>query len=156
MIEVILGIGSNLGDRLANINNAVQQLNFLHKLKTSSFIETPALLPENHDETWNIPFINIAVSGFTDIAPLDLFLKIKNIEKNLGRPNIAPRWSPRIIDIDIIFYGDLILTTPELTIPHPEMHKREFVLKPICEINPQFIHPLLNMQISQLQQTSNY
>jgi 2-amino-4-hydroxy-6-hydroxymethyldihydropteridine diphosphokinase len=150
MIEVILGLGSNLGDRFANISSAVEQLDFLHKLKTSSFIETPALLPEKHDDTWNIPFINIAVSGFTDIEPLDLFYKIKNIEKNLGRPNVAPRWSPRIIDIDIIFYGDLILAIPELTIPHPEMHKREFVLKPVCEINPQFVHPLLKLSIDQL------
>lgn len=150
MIEVILGLGSNLGDRFTNINSAVTLLDFLHDKKVSSFIETPALLPEKHEESWNIPFINIAVSGFTDIKPLDLFHKIKNIEKNLGRPTVAPRWSPRIVDIDIIFYGDLVLSTPEITLPHPEMHKRIFVLTPICEINPQFVHPIKKLSVLEL------
>ncbi len=155
MIEVILGLGSNLGDRFNNIHRAVEQLSFLHNIKISSHLETPALLPENHDESWNIPFINIAVSGFTNLEPTELFARIKKLENDLGRPKFAPKWSPRIIDIDIIFFGNLVLSTPEITIPHPEMHKREFVLKPICEINPQFIHPIKKISILELSKLQN-
>ncbi len=150
MIEVILGLGSNLGDRFTNIDSAVKMLDFLHDKKVSSFIETPALLPEKHEESWNIPFINIAVSGLTNLAPEELFRRIKNLEINLGRPKSAPKWAPRIIDIDIIFYGDLVLSTPEITIPHPEMHKRIFVLTPICEINPHFVHPIKKLSVLEL------
>jgi 2-amino-4-hydroxy-6-hydroxymethyldihydropteridine diphosphokinase len=155
MIEVILSLGSNLGDRKHNINAALAKLDFLSDVKISSFLETPALLPENSDPSWDIPFLNIALKGFTNLEPAILFTKIKEIEKSLGRPDKTQKWAPRIIDIDIIFYGDLVLSTPEITIPHPEMHKRNFVILPICEIEPNFKHPILKKNMITLKSLLN-
>ena len=150
MIQVVLALGSNLGDRSKNITSAISELVFLKDLKVSKFYEYPALLPDTSKEEWNIPFVNAAVIGCTDLQPLELFKKIKDIEKNLGRDSNAPRWSPRIIDIDIIFYGNLVLSMPELVIPHPEMAKRLFVLEPVAEIVPNFNHPVLNVIVREL------
>ncbi len=150
MIEVFLALGSNLGDRKQNITDALNSLDFITNKVISSFYEYPALLPEQPDDSWDIPFINAVMKGTTDLEPLALFTRIKEIEKNMGRPNNSPKWSPRIIDIDIIFYGDIIINNPLLTIPHPEMYKRKFVLEPLTEIAPNFIHPTLNKPIKDL------
>lgn len=150
MIQVILAFGSNLGDRSKNIQAAISELVFLKDLKVSKFYEYPALLPDAGAVEWDLPFLNAAAMGFTSLQPLELFKEIKTVEKKLGRDAQAPRWSPRIIDIDIIFYGDLVLSTPELTIPHPEMSKRLFVLEPVAEIAAGFNHPVLNITAQDL------
>ncbi len=150
MIQVVLAFGSNLGDRSKNIQSAFSELEFLRDLTVSKFYEYPALLPDESKQEWDIPFLNAAAIGLTDLQPLELFRKIKDIEKKLGRDARAPRWSPRIIDIDIIFYGNLVIATPELVIPHPEMHKRKFVLEPITEITPDFSHPKQNITVREL------
>lgn len=147
MNQVILMLGSNLGDRVGNINTTIMLLDFIHDITISSYYESPALLPQKHDNSWDIPFINIALKGFTTLDPIELFTKIKKIETKLGRPIDDLKWSPRIIDIDIIFYNDSVIDTEQLKIPHPEMHKRAFVVVPICDISPNYIHPSLKTTV---------
>jgi len=85
----------------------------------------------------------------TTIEPLDLLTKLKNIEKNMGREK-AKRWDPRVIDIDILLYNDLIMDSPELKIPHPDLLNRDFVIKPLLELDENIVHPVKNKKISEL------
>ena len=127
-----VGVGSNLGNRRKNIQLALQEIRLLKDtklLKASGIIETkPVGGPPKQNK-----FLNAAIKIETRFSPQVLLKKLKNIEKKLGRtPSV--RWGPRIIDLDILFYGDKIVNTPELTIPHPRIFEREFVLKPLREI----------------------
>ncbi len=146
MAIAYVGIGSNIGNRQANCREAVRMLveNGLVVLRQSSLIET---------EPWGITdqprFINMAVAVETDVAPEQLLVILKNIEKSMGRVE-AVRWGPRVIDLDILFYDDLILDTEGLVIPHPHLHERDFVLNPLAEIAPEKIHPLLNKTVEEL------
>ncbi|MBI5050958.1 MAG: 2-amino-4-hydroxy-6-hydroxymethyldihydropteridine diphosphokinase [Nitrospirae bacterium] len=143
---VYLSIGSNLGSREKNCEKAVELLTEkgVKVLKRSSMIETePWGLKEQPD------FINMAVEIETALAPEELLKTIKATEIELGRQKDI-RWGPRIVDLDILFYDDLILKTPELEIPHPLIKEREFVLKPLSEIAPEKIHPLLNKSVRDL------
>jgi 2-amino-4-hydroxy-6-hydroxymethyldihydropteridine diphosphokinase len=91
-------------------------------------------------------FLNMAVKASTDLPPMDLRDYVKQIEADMGRiPSY--RWGPRSIDIDILLYDDLILNSPRLIIPHPRMHKRRFVLHPICDIDPSVVHPVLGQTV---------
>lgn len=137
--EVVLGIGSNLGDRSSNILRAIDLCSFLESKKNSSLIENQALLPEDAPESWNLPYLNCAISGKTKLNPDKLFQKIKKIEKILGRESNPPRWSPRVIDIDILFFDTLTIKTAELTIPHSEVFKRSFALEPALECSPEIV-----------------
>jgi 2-amino-4-hydroxy-6-hydroxymethyldihydropteridine diphosphokinase len=105
--------------------------------KTSSLYET---------SPWGVTnqpyFLNLVLKGETKLSPEELLKKIKNIEKAMGRKTLE-KWGPRIIDIDILFYKEKIINTPLLKIPHPQLHKRAFVLVPLKEIAPRLIHPLL-------------
>jgi 2-amino-4-hydroxy-6-hydroxymethyldihydropteridine diphosphokinase/dihydropteroate synthase len=124
---VLLGIGTNLGDRLQNLRNVLQELeSYFHIKKTSHIIETAAILPANAPDAWNIPYLNMIVEINATHFPEDLLRIIKTIEKKLGRNIDTPRWSPRIIDIDILLYGNLTMKTDSLTIPHGELKKRDF------------------------------
>ena len=142
--EVILGLGSNLGDRAYNLNKAISYFNFLKSLNISLFIESDALLPEGAPSCWNIPYLNCAVSGKTRLNPDQIFSRIKNIEKTIGRDASSPRWSPRIIDIDILFYDTLRIKTKELTIPHPEVFNRTFALTPSLESAPHIVNHFID------------
>ena len=133
-----LALGTNLGDRLANLRSALAALPPSVILRRSSPIyETPP---------WGITdqpaFLNMVAKGETSLEPLPLLKYLMGIETELGRtPTI--RWGPRLIDIDILFYDDLVLDLPEVTIPHPRLHERAFVLVPLADIAPDFIHPVL-------------
>jgi 2-amino-4-hydroxy-6-hydroxymethyldihydropteridine diphosphokinase len=138
MAAVYLGIGSNLGDKRANCLRAVELLRSRGILvtKESALYET---------EPWGLKdqpgFINMAVAAETDLTPHDLLNSLKEIERKMGRDE-GVRWGPRLIDLDILLYDDLILTTDTLTVPHPHLHEREFALKPLAEIASEVIHPV--------------
>jgi 2-amino-4-hydroxy-6-hydroxymethyldihydropteridine diphosphokinase len=145
MRNVYLGLGSNLGDRDANLRAAIGKLaEFMHVKRVSSVYETDPLLVEDQ------PFFhNLACAGKTTLDPFSLLRALKRIERDLGRAP-GPRYGPRVIDIDILLFDDLVLTTPELTIPHPGMLERAFVLIPLAEIAPSQRHPIAWRTIAEL------
>ena len=146
MSTVYIGIGSNLGDRHKNCLRAVELLkqSGLSVTKQSSVYET---------EPWGLTdqpaFLNMAVELESGLAPTELLGLLKKIEKDMGRQETV-KWGPRIIDLDILLYDDITLNTDVLTIPHPLMHEREFVLVPLAELAGEFIHPVLKKKLGDL------
>lgn len=129
-----LSLGSNVGDRRANLMRALSEL----KVKrVSSIYETEPVGPVEQD--W---FLNCAVEIETDLEPLQLLCQLQGIERSLGRTRTVPG-GPRTLDIDILFYEDLVMETPELTLPHPRMAGRRFVLEPMQEIAPELVREML-------------
>lgn len=139
MVKVFLSLGSNLEEREKNIQKALEELknNSINILKISANYETE---PEGYID--QPKFINAAAEIETDLKPLDLLKTLKNIEKKLGRKDTF-KWGPRIIDIDILTYGDISVQEKELTIPHPLLKTRKFVLEPLKEIAPDFVRDIL-------------
>jgi len=138
---VILGLGSNKGDRAAMLWRVVEMLApILQDIRHSSVYETKALLPDGAPPAWDMAFLNMAVAGETKLSPQALLAAIKEIERNLGR-EAAERWAPREIDIDILAMDDLVLATPEIHIPHPGLLDREFALLPLVELAPDWRYP---------------
>jgi 2-amino-4-hydroxy-6-hydroxymethyldihydropteridine diphosphokinase len=145
---VHLSLGSNVGDRAANLNTAIDHLRALGEVvAVSSFYETEPV--EFTAQPW---FLNCAVALSTDKTPKEMLAGILEIEQKLGRRR-AQKKGPRIIDIDILLFGNSILDDPGLTIPHPAMHERRFVLEPLAEIAPDARHPVLMQTIQQLRDT---
>ncbi len=145
-MKTFLSLGSNLGNRKSNINIAIENLESLGKvIKTSQTYET---VPWGFDAENN--FFNSIVVFETTLKPQELLTEIKKIEKKLGRIKTQLNYESRIIDIDIIFYDNLIYKSEELTIPHKFAHERNFVLEPLNELVPSFIHPVLNLSIREL------
>lgn len=142
---VYLALGTNLGDRPGNLQNALAGLPpVVTVLESSPVYET---LP------WGVTdqpaFLNMVIKAETHSEPLELLKQLKLLETRLGRlPSI--RYGPRLIDIDLLFYDDLILNTAELTIPHPNLHERAFVLVPLSDLAPEFIHPVTGKTVRQL------
>ena len=148
---IIIGIGSNLGDRRHNINYAIKLIEseLLYGVISSSVYENPAMMPEGAPKDWDIPFYNIVLYGTLkndSITPNDFLQKIKEFEKKIGRVD-GERWSPRVIDIDIIAWGNKIIDDPALKIPHCGMLDRDFVINPLREILPDWIHPITGKKI---------
>jgi len=147
MVKVFLGLGSNKGDRLKFLTDTVNEFKKnpeLDIIKSSSIYETEPW----GNKTWN-KFLNSVIEIETELKPLELLQELKLIEKELGRVNNA-KWSDREIDIDILFYGSDIVHNQALNIPHREVENRRFVLVPLKEIAPGFIHPVLNKSILEL------
>lgn len=94
-------------------------------------------------------FVNGVVEGSTRLGPWELLQGLNKIESEMGRVRHL-KWGPRILDLDLLFYGNQIINTPELTIPHPELHKRRFVLVPLCELTPELRHPVLGVTVTEL------
>lgn len=143
-IEAVLGLGSNLGDRLNYLNLAISKLEekkILKDIILSSIYETKAILKEDSPKEWDLDYLNMAVRGKTLLTPLELLSALKNLEKELGR-KISLSWSPREIDIDILVYGDQVIKLEGLTIPHPELLKRPFCFKPLAEVYPDWKYPV--------------
>lgn len=138
MKTVILALGSNVGDRQANLRNAVQRLESdeIRVLRRSSLYETAP--QEMLDQPW---FLNALVEVETSLFPLQLLARVRQIERQMGRQRVTPK-GPRKIDIDILFYGRAVIRTAELEIPHPRIAQRRFVLEPLAEIAPDLRHPL--------------
>lgn len=149
MAIAYLCLGSNLGDRFKLIEKAVSLLNLAQDIK---IIRSSALY---ETEPWGVKeqnwFLNMVIEIKTSLSPQDLLVKCQNIEKLLGREREQEvRWGERPVDIDTIFYDKEILHTEFLTIPHKHMHKRAFVLVPLLELIPNFIHPILNKSITDI------
>ncbi|MFH1777923.1 MAG: 2-amino-4-hydroxy-6-hydroxymethyldihydropteridine diphosphokinase [Candidatus Omnitrophota bacterium] len=147
---IYLGIGSNSGNRYQNIQRAIRALSQTQNINivcVSSIYETTPLGGPKQNN-----FLNVVLQIETDFIPKQLLKITKIIEKDLGRRTKAKRWGPRIIDIDILIYHNLELHSSELTIPHPRMHERYFVLVPLSEIAPRVIHPVFKKTIKRLKQ----
>ena len=151
MPRAYLSIGSNLGDRINYLKKALVKLkqNNIQIIKSSNINETE---PYGYKEQGK--FLNMAVEIDSDLEPFELMKLISKIESELGRIR-TKRWGPRVIDIDIIFYNSLIINEPDLKIPHPDMQNRFFVLKPLQEIAPDFVHPVLKKTITELLENLN-
>ncbi len=137
---IYISLGSNLGNRINNLNIAVNLLtqSCLRNVKSSIVLETKAILPDNAPPSWNKPFLNMIVAGETDLSPDALLITMKLIESDMGRLATYEKWTPRIIDLDILLWDELQLNTPQLTIPHPELSTRPFLqhLLALMEVQP--------------------
>ena len=142
---VYLAIGSNLGNRKNNIEKARLGLldNKINILQSSNYYETPSW-----PNPKNPKFLNIVIKVITNLTPLELLYRCKEIEANLGRKKM-PKNSPRECDIDIIDYNNMIISN-KIILPHPRMHRRNFVLFPLFEINKDWIHPASKCHIKKL------
>lgn len=148
MARVFIGVGSNEGDRLAMISQAVQRLGSHHGIRVVQMAlvsETePVGLSEQPD------FLNTVVEIETTFSPHELLTIVKRLEQQLGRLPSSQRWGPRPIDLDILLYDDRILQDQHLTIPHAHMHERRFVLEPLAQLAPDVVHPVLKQTIEAL------
>ena len=144
--RIYLSLGSNLGDRAANLARATEALSangvsvgrrsLLYETEPVDFLEQP----------W---FLNCVIEAETDLEPLALLRALQNIEGGMGSQKLVPR-GPRIIDLDILFYDDTIVREPGIEIPHPRLQDRRFVLVPLAEIAPDFVHPVLRATVQEL------
>jgi 2-amino-4-hydroxy-6-hydroxymethyldihydropteridine diphosphokinase len=147
MEKVLIGLGSNLGDSVQICLAAIERLRrnpHVQVLATSSFYRTKPLLVT--EQPW---FINGVVLCETDLSPADLIEVIHQIEGEFGRTRQI-RWGPRTLDLDLLSFGDHHITLPSLTIPHPRLHERRFVLEPLLEIAPDWVHPTLKVSARDL------
>ena len=144
---MILALGSNLGDRFENLQQALKEISErVSIIKTSSVYETPPWGYSDQPE-----FYNQVLSGITSLNPVELLTFVKNIENNMGRVNNFQN-GPRLIDIDILLFGEQIIDSEKLVIPHPRMLERGFVLLPLAEIEPDLIIPGTNKKVLELLQ----
>jgi 2-amino-4-hydroxy-6-hydroxymethyldihydropteridine diphosphokinase len=145
-VRVYFSLGSNLGNRQENLDRALKQLSERMRVgKVSGIYDTEAIGPISQPR-----FLNLACEAFTNLKPEGLLAMVKALEQKMGR--YSRSGEPRVIDIDILLYGDLTVNTPNLVIPHPEMAKRSFVLVPMAEIAPDVIHPVLKKSMKELNQ----
>jgi len=147
MYRVFLGLGSNVGEREKFLNRAVGELKRIHDTKVvwaSSVYETDPV-----GKTDQPKFLNAAVEIETPLAPDKLYTEVKAIEQRLGR-TASERWGPREIDVDLLLYDGLVYQDERVTVPHPEMEKRKFVLVPLKEIAPDLVHPISGMTMEEL------
>lgn len=136
MERVVLSLGTNLGDREKNISNALEFLSEkINKISKSRNLANKAILKEGAPKEWNREFLNCVIVGETKLSPQNLLKLCKEIEVKIGRDLNSPVWSPREIDIDILYYGALKIDTPTLTIPHKELKNRKFLTELYDEIN---------------------
>ncbi|HEY0734242.1 MAG TPA: 2-amino-4-hydroxy-6-hydroxymethyldihydropteridine diphosphokinase [Herpetosiphonaceae bacterium] len=143
--NVYLGLGANLGERLATLRTARDRLApAMTVVRCSSLYETPP---------WGVTdqpsFLNAVCHAQTALSAFELLAVLKDLEADLGR-TATTRWGPRLIDLDILLFDDLVLATPTLTIPHLHLHERAFVLIPLSEIAPDLQHPRLGLSIAAL------
>ncbi|HEX4786076.1 MAG TPA: 2-amino-4-hydroxy-6-hydroxymethyldihydropteridine diphosphokinase [Candidatus Sulfotelmatobacter sp.] len=140
-----LSLGSNLGEREENLRDAIARIKTQGRVESvSSFYETEPV--DFTDQAW---FLNCAVGLETSETPEQLMKQILRIEREMGRRRLQKK-GPRIIDLDILLFGDQIIDTPELTVPHPAMHRRRFALQPLAEIAPAARHPVFNKTVAEL------
>ena len=148
MHRVYIGLGSNLGDRKANIREAEEKIAALPEtriVKASSLYESE---PLGNAKTW---FVNSVIEVETEFEPDELLKRTKAIETAMGRKRVkGKRWGSRIIDLDLLLFDNQTVNKRNLKLPHPEMHKRRFVLLPLSELAPHVTHPQLGTTISEI------
>ena len=139
---IILGLGSNVGNRLQNLAKAVSVIRktVLAATEISPIYESNALLKSGSPSEWDLPYLNMAIVGETHLSPLELLKEVKMIEKTLGRQDVGT-WAPREIDIDILAYECLVVNEENLVIPHQELCKRAFALLPLADVAPNWQYP---------------
>ena len=146
-IRVYLALGSNMGNRQENLDWALDLLSQrVRRAKVSSVYETEPAGNINQPR-----FLNIVCEAYTRLEPTQLLTLAKGIETKLGRTGKSN--DPRPIDVDILFYGDQVIETPELVIPHPRLHERAFILIPLAEIAPELVHPVMGKTVMELKKT---
>lgn len=146
--QVFISVGSNLGDKIENCRNGIKGLLADGRstlIKTSALYQTSPV--DFLDQDW---FVNGVVKIETKRDPFELLDLIRGIETSAGRKDKIQRFGPRVLDLDIIFFDNRVIRTDKLEIPHPRMHKRRFVLKPICDIEPSMVHPLMGKDMRSL------
>jgi 2-amino-4-hydroxy-6-hydroxymethyldihydropteridine diphosphokinase len=146
--RAFIALGANLGDREANLQRAMKLLgesNGVKVIRVSSFYDNPAVGGPESSPT----FLNAAAEIETSLSPRELMDRLLEIERMMGRVR-GEKWGPRIIDLDLLLYGDEIVAEKNLTVPHPLMHDRAFVLVPLAEIAAREVHPLLHVTIEEL------
>ena len=144
--KVYLSLGSNLDDRAKNLRDAIVALANarVHVVRVSSVYETEPV--DYLHQPW---FLNCAVEAETELASLDLLRALRGIEAQMGSKKLIAK-GPRLIDIDILLYGNEVIDTPELQVPHPRMHLRRFVLQPLAEIAPNLQHPVSGLNATEM------
>ena len=143
--DIYIALGTNIGDRIENLRAAIRSLPpHFERVRPSRIFETP---PWGYAD--QPAFLNMAVHARTDLSPAESLARLKQVEVELGREQTF-RWGPRLIDLDILFYDDLVLDSPPLVIPHPRLHERGFVLVPLMDIASDLVHPVLDKMIRQL------
>lgn len=148
MSRVFIGVGSNEGERLEQISQAIRALGFLPEVRLvqmATILETsPVGGPPQ------APYLNTVVELDTALEPFALLRGLQDIERCLGRVPAPQRWMPRPIDLDVLLYDDHVIHAPGLCVPHPRLHERRFVLEPLAQLAPMLRHPLLQQTISEL------
>lgn len=143
-----ISVGANLGDKLANCRGGVRSLIRCGDVTLQRRSKIYQTAPVDYiEQEW---FVNLVVQIATRLEPPALLKRLQRIQLQAGRVNDAVRFGPRLLDMDIVLFDNLVLDSPELTIPHPRMHKRRFVLVPMCDIDPALIHPRLNQTMQSL------
>lgn len=148
MARAFIGLGSNEGDRLAHIDQAAKALAAMHHarlLQMASIRETDPVGGPPQEK-----FLNTVVELDTPLTPQQLLSSLQAIERDLGRQPSRERWGPRPIDLDLLLYEDRVVTGARLTVPHPRLHERRFVLEPLAELAPAVTHPVLKRTIAEL------
>ncbi|HJY63290.1 MAG TPA: 2-amino-4-hydroxy-6-hydroxymethyldihydropteridine diphosphokinase [Ignavibacteria bacterium] len=152
MEKVFLGLGSNIGNRAGYIKKAIKGISLIKGINIiarSSLYET---------EPWGLKnqrkFLNCVIVCLSKLKPYDLFRNLRKLEQNIGRKRRV-KWGPREIDIDILFFGNRKIKTINYTIPHPMIATRNFVLVPLVELFPSFVHPVLKIKLPDLLKKSN-
>jgi 2-amino-4-hydroxy-6-hydroxymethyldihydropteridine diphosphokinase len=157
-VKVVLGLGSNLGDRNSYLNQAInklQELDIIKIVTCSSIIESKADLLENSPKEWDIDFLNMAVKGYTMLDANQLLKKIKDIEQSICNRHTSFLWAPREIDIDILAYGHELIEEEELKIPHIRLVERNWAMEPFIEIWSDWVHPSINKTIKEIYYEKN-
>ena len=147
MYAAYIGFGSNIGDRLKHIQNAIHAISKTEGINLQKMSSVYKTDPVGYEE--QAVFLNGVAAVQTSLSPLSLLHTLKGIETTIGRQHRI-RWGPREIDLDILIYGALCLQTEKLVVPHPEMHLRRFVLVPLAEIAPNLVHPVFQETVQTL------
>ena len=146
--SAIISVGSNMGEKLENCRRAIEAMGQIKSTRVAACSRFYKTAPVDYlDQDW---FVNAAVQLDTRLAPRELLEALHDIQRRAGRTRDPIRFGPRVIDLDIIFYNAAVIETPALVVPHPRMHKRRFVLQPICDIDPSIVHPVIKKSVRHL------